>query len=1078
MILKQALPPGWRETALAAILLTILLAIFFWPAVFAGRALLPTDLIFQLDPLWQPLEPEGFTFPGNQLLSDQVYQFYPWKLYAVESLAEGRIPLWNPYINGGQPFLANAQTAIFSPFTLLSLLFPLHTSFMVTAFLVLFVAGFFTFLLAREIGIGKHGALAAMITFAFSGSIIVLPGHPHTQAMAWLPALLFLTERAFTKQNGLYTLAAGAMVGVQFLAGHPETSFHVMLVWLAFCVYRAVTLYGWNPARLIGPAIKVASAGTIGLTLSAVQLLPFLEFIQRSTTLSMRTTASQSSFLTTLLLDWKHWPTFITAILPQFFGTPLNGSYWYPYSNYNEQTWYTGILPLALMIVAIVWLFRSRRSVIDDQAIWPLIFFLGLAILSLGIALHLPLFNLVNRLPIFNLARNDRLRDVYALSVAILAGLGLEQVLAEKTRFPLRATMTALAAIALVSLLVIISSYAGLTVLKDKVIEMGRGQVEAMQGHPFYPYSLEYYYRQVEIRYQKMLALFHPRYVVMYLPVLIGLLACGLSKWLARAGQRARTWAGALLALIFLDLFLVGAPYNPTIEPARIFPTPEAIRFLQRDTEIYRIAGLGLTLMPNSGMIYHLSDTRGFDAVAPKRYTDLFDRMAGSVRVTLFWLLEEADSPLLDLLNVKYVLTQQELGGKWELVYDDGMRVYRNRDAMPRAFIVHQAEYVDDAGESLDRVTSGEFDFKESVILENAPPVDLQPPTTSTLGTATITAYRPDRVELEAQSISDGYLVLSDGYMPGWKAYLDGQSTPIFIANHAFRALWMPSGKHHVVFVYDPPSFHIGATISLLTCGVMLAHLALASLSRKPARSHPPKVGQTGDCQKLSIIIPVYNEQSTIEEVIRQVIDVDLGPIQKEIIICDDGSTDGSAEIIRRAHLAYKDIIEVHTSAVNLGKGAAVRAGFERASGDIIIIQDADLELDPREYVDLLQPILDGRANVVYGSRFKRKNENVPLKTRLGNRFLTSLANLLFGSRLTDMHTAYKVFKAGIIKSLQLRCTGFNIDPEITVRLLQAGYPIYEVAVAYNPRTPQEGKKVSWYHGVEAIYTLLKCKFT
>ena len=1053
-------------------------AVFFWPAVFAGQALLPTDLIFQLDPLWQPLAPEGFTFPGNQLLSDQVYQFYPWKLYTVESLAAGHIPLWNPYINSGQPFLANAQTAIFSPFTLLSLLFPLHTSFVVAAFLVLFVAGFFTFLLAREIGIGKYGALAAMITFAFSGSIIVLPGHPHTQAMAWLPALLFFTERAFTRQSNLYVLAAGATVGVQFLAGHPETSFHVMLVWLAFCAYRAVILCGWKPARLISPTIKVASAGIIGLTLSAVQLLPFLEFIQCSATLSMRTTASQPSFFSTLLLDWKHWPTFITAILPQFFGTPLNGSYWYPYSNYNEQTWYVGILPLALAAVSFIWLYRNRHSAIKEKGNWPMLFFLGLAIFTLGVALHLPIFNLVNRLPIFNLARNGRLRDVYALSVAILAGFGLERVLAEKAKLPLRAMMTALAVIALASLLIIISSYAGLTVLKDKVIELGRGQVEAMQGRPFFSQSLEHYYRQVDIRYQKMLALFHPRHVIMYLPVLIGLLTCGLSRWLTRVGQRARTWTGALLALIFLDLFLVGAPYNPTIEPEQIFPTPEVIRFLQQDTEIFRIAGLGLTLMPNSGMVYHLSDARGFDAVAPKRYTDLFDRMAGSVRITLFWLLEEADSPLLDLLNVKYILTQQELGGKWELVYDDGMRVYRNRDAMPRAFIVHQAEYADNAAESLDRVTNGEFDFRESVILESAPAVDLQPPATNTLSTATITAYQPDRVELETQSDSDGYLVLSDGYMPGWKAYLDGQPTPIFIADHAFRALWMPSGKHHVVLVYEPLSFRAGAAISMLTCGAMLAYLALASLNRKNSHSHPTKSDQACDCQKLSIIIPVYNEQSTIKEVIRQVIDVDLGPIQKEIIICDDGSTDGSAEIIQRAHLAHKSIIEVHTSAVNLGKGAAVRAGFERASGDIVIIQDADLELDPREYVDLLQPILDGRANVVYGSRFKRKNENVPLKTRLGNRLLTSLANLLFGVRLTDMHTAYKVFEANIIKSLPLHCAGFNIDPEVTARLLQAGYTIYEVPVAYNPRTPQEGKKVSWYHGVEAIYTLLKCKFT
>lgn len=231
------------------------------------------------------------------------------------------------------------------------------------------------------------------------------------------------------------------------------------------------------------------------------------------------------------------------------------------------------------------------------------------------------------------------------------------------------------------------------------------------------------------------------------------------------------------------------------------------------------------------------------------------------------------------------------------------------------------------------------------------------------------------------------------------------------------------------------------------------------------------------ECRTLSIVIPVYNEQSTIKEVIERVLAVDLAGIQKEIIISDDGSTDGSVEIIERERLAHSDLVTVHASVINLGKGAAIRFGFKYASGDIIIIQDADLELDPNEYVKLLQPILAGRAEVVYGSRFKARNGNIALKTRLANRFLTGLTNLLFGSRLTDMETAYKVFRADVIKSLRLRCVGFDIEPEITAKLLQAGYTIHEVPISYNPRTAQEGKKISWRDGVEAIYTLLKYKF-
>jgi glycosyltransferase involved in cell wall biosynthesis len=227
---------------------------------------------------------------------------------------------------------------------------------------------------------------------------------------------------------------------------------------------------------------------------------------------------------------------------------------------------------------------------------------------------------------------------------------------------------------------------------------------------------------------------------------------------------------------------------------------------------------------------------------------------------------------------------------------------------------------------------------------------------------------------------------------------------------------------------------------------------------------------------KLSIVIPVYNEQATIKEVIDKVCEVDL-QLEKEIIVSDDGSTDRSVEIIERERRTLGEMIKVHTSIINLGKGAAIRQGFEYATGDIVIIQDADLELNPEEYVDLIQPILNGQAQVVYGSRFRGKAQGISLKTRLANRFLTSLTNLLFGGSLTDMETAYKVFKADVIKGLRLRCVGFDIEPEITAKLLRAGYKIHEIPVSYNPRTADEGKKISWRDGIEAIYTLFKCKF-
>jgi len=170
-------------------------------------------------------------------------------------------------------------------------------------------------------------------------------------------------------------------------------------------------------------------------------------------------------------------------------------------------------------------------------------------------------------------------------------------------------------------------------------------------------------------------------------------------------------------------------------------------------------------------------------------------------------------------------------------------------------------------------------------------------------------------------------------------------------------------------------------------------------------------------------------------------------------------------------------LIKVHTSPVNLGKGAAVRLGLSYSTGDIVIIQDADLELDPLEYMLIINPIISGHADVVYGSRFLKKGNQISILTRIANRVLTMLTNLLFGSRLSDMETAYKAVRRDVISGIKLRCVRFDFEPEITAKLLNAGYSIHEVPISYNPRTVQEGKKISWIDGFEAIYTLLRCRF-
>ncbi|HUF03833.1 MAG TPA: glycosyltransferase family 2 protein [Aridibacter sp.] len=219
----------------------------------------------------------------------------------------------------------------------------------------------------------------------------------------------------------------------------------------------------------------------------------------------------------------------------------------------------------------------------------------------------------------------------------------------------------------------------------------------------------------------------------------------------------------------------------------------------------------------------------------------------------------------------------------------------------------------------------------------------------------------------------------------------------------------------------------------------------------------------------LTIIIPVYNEHSTVIEVIETVSALEL-PIEKEIIVVDDGSDDGTAEKLKE----HAGPVRIFTNPFNEGKGAAVRVGLANASGDIILLQDADLETDPNEYESLIRPILEGKTSVVYGSRFLNLQNRVPPTRRVANRFLTSVSNLVLGTQLTDMETAYKVFTSEVAIELDLESNRFEIEPELTAKISRLGYAIREVPVTYRPRTRSEGKKIRFRDGLKAIVTILR----
>jgi glycosyltransferase involved in cell wall biosynthesis len=223
----------------------------------------------------------------------------------------------------------------------------------------------------------------------------------------------------------------------------------------------------------------------------------------------------------------------------------------------------------------------------------------------------------------------------------------------------------------------------------------------------------------------------------------------------------------------------------------------------------------------------------------------------------------------------------------------------------------------------------------------------------------------------------------------------------------------------------------------------------------------------------LSVVMPAYNEQATIEEIVRRVVAV---PLRTELIVVDDGSKDQTREILTR--LAAELPIKVIFQPSNGGKGAALRRGFEEITGDLVAIQDADLEYSPEEFPELIDLIVQGRADVVYGSRFLGRHRVFMFTHYVGNRIVTLLTNILYNTMLSDMETCYKVMRAEVLRSFQLESNGFGIEPELTAKIFKRGYRVYEVPITYDGRGYDEGKKITWRDGFVALWVLLKYRFT
>ncbi|MHB1133147.1 MAG: YfhO family protein [Chloroflexota bacterium] len=812
---------GWVT---AALFYGLILGILFWRAILLGEVLVPSDILLGLPP-WSSAQPTGWRGPDNQLLSDQILQFYPYADYVRSRLGEGQVPLWNPFVLGGTPFLASPQTAMFYPINLLTLAIPLGTSLIVSALVRLSVAGIFTYLLCRNLGLSGIPSLFAGLASMLSAYNLLWLGYPHVNTAVFLPPMLYLMARGVATAGllcaGLLAIATASAI----LGGHPESFLHILLVIVPFGIVMILRGLPANKRWKVAVArlAKYALGGLLGVGLAAVVILPFLDYLTSSAIFESRSSVARNPFSLPLSAA-------ISFFAPTFYGSPVTKDYWGP-SNMNEACGYVGVLTICLALIGIT---RVRSD-------WRARFFATVTLFALLIVYGAePIFDWFTSLPGFRQGANHRLLFVAEFGLAVLAGLGLAEVCRwqpSERQKRLSVVLVTFGAMVILSGLAFGFAWSA---MHNELASIA-ARVATTTGSGNLP-STSFF---------AML-----RYV--FVLVLAGALIC--APLVHRYGRFALALAPVVLAA---DLLFTWYGYNPTNVPSTGYPTtPGSVLFLQQQTGEFRIVALpDATFIPNASMTYRLADIRGYEVPSLQRYHEFSLRLLGRTGGDTFMIrsLGTDSMKYLNLLGVRYLLsTEAQTFSGWRLVYDREVKVYENPAALPPAFFVSQAielprPFV------VDALLDPSFDPTITVVVEPAkvetlperlaglllpslspdageslsgPQASLraraaavEPSQRVPAATLHTTWRGSERIVLEVDAPVPGYVVLTNAYDPGWRAKVNGEVGEVLAADLALQAVKVPAGRSSVEVWYMPESVMLGAWLTVGSLGAVFTIL-------------------------------------------------------------------------------------------------------------------------------------------------------------------------------------------------------------------------------------------------------------
>ncbi|MBP6017377.1 MAG: oligosaccharide flippase family protein [Candidatus Promineofilum sp.] len=882
-----------RPDILVALAYLILPLLLYGGVTLGPRTMLPADNLFQW-PAWRASATAfDATTPHNALIGDLIIQNYAWKHFILASLRSGEIPLWNPYLFAGAPFLANGQHAALYPFSILFLIMPLVKAYGWFALSQVWLAGVAMYVFGRILRMRRSSA--ALAGFVYQGAqflIVSAAVFPMiAAAVVWLPLLLGCIERivalaagpdALRRRVVLWAAAGAVALGCQILAGHAEFMYYTLLIMGLYALWRVGTVAlearngeaqgavesgpqdAWAsasarpadsfPVGVGGRTLRHSSSAllwlsvmvAVGLLVGALQLVPLFEV--------GRINFREGAATFEEVRAWAYPPrNALSFLLPNFFGNPthhairdafsaqtiplelnFNGEL-NPYGarttswgskNYVEGAAYMGILPLLLAGIGLAALLRRRAlSAARRAQTW---FFAGLSFFSLAFIFGTPLYALLYYgLPFINQLHTP-FRWIFPLSlaVAVLAGFGVDHV--QDTRDerqdtqeagPSRSANRRLAMwnmLAALALIVGLLTLAGV-VLSRLFFDLFRPWIEraflGLAGATLAFPTVQAFYS----------------YLFWQLLLFGGLLvAAGVILLLAR---RTRYWIILACGLIIIDLYAASVGFNAAVDPALLDFTPAAIRWLHDQPGDWRITtfdtrGAG-TLNSNTPWYHDLMDIRGYDSIIPRQYTEYMAAIEPQNglqfnRIQPLGSLSAVDSPLLDLLAVKYIvsaepITSPKLRPVWE---GEGVVIYENLAAMPRAFTLARTAEVHVA-HALESLT--EFDPRYYVVVETDAPSDFAP-RPGDPRPATLESAANNEVIVNASVASPSWLILGDSYFPGWRAYVrpagsgeDAESeTEIVRVNANFRGVRLEPGEWTIRYRYSPRSFQLGGLMSFM----------------------------------------------------------------------------------------------------------------------------------------------------------------------------------------------------------------------------------------------------------------------